>query len=616
MGEIIFGKMLRVDLSRGTFSQEMVDRNDVQQVMGGRGLGALILYREVPKGADPFSTENKLIFTAGPLVGTNSPGGSKIVLNTKSPLTGLYLFSVSGGFFGAELRRTGFDGIIIEGKAKDPVYLYIKDGIPAIRGASHLWGLGTLTTQELIREELHEKVRITCIGPAGENRVPYASSINERRALGRGGGGAVMGSKNLKAIVVKGEQGSFVSDPARFSEAVKKSFQEIKTNRYTNEVFSQLGSPAMVSMMNEAGIYPVMNFREAGSPQAWKVSGEELRKRYLVKDNACSIPCPVKCSKYFAVKEGERAGAFSEGPEYETLYSFGGIMGNFDLSAIIELDALCDDLGLDTISTGVSIAFAMECYEKGILTMKDTGGLDLRFGNMDAVFSLTKDIAFGRGFGAVVGQGTRRMAEQFGQGSEAFAMHCKGMELGAYDPRGVKGMTLVYAVGSRGGCHHGGGFPIFPEVMSDKFDRFSEGKEKSVLVANTRNRRVSACDSFPMCSFVAIGVTDPTVADLISSATGIEVSPQEIYKMGERISNIERMFNCREGIRRKDDTLPPRLLTEALASGPTKGKTIGLDGMIDHYYTHLGWDLKTGIPSPGKLREMGLEWMIRDIEQL
>lgn len=614
MGEMIFGKMLRVDLSRGTFSQEMVNRSDVQQVMGGRGLGALILYREVPKGIDPLSPENKLIFTTGPLGGTNSPGNSKIVLNTKSPLTGLYLFSVSGGYFGAELRRTGFDGIIVEGKAKNPVFLYIKDGIPGLRDASHLWGLGTLTTQQLIQEELHEDVRISCIGPAGERMIPYASSINERRALGRGGGGAVMGAKNLKAVVVKGGQASFIADPARFSEAVKKSFQEVKANRYTNEVFSQLGSPAMVSLMNETGIYPIKNFREAASPEAWKVSGEELRKNYLVKDNACSTPCPVKCSKYFVVKEGRKAGVFSEGPEYETLYSFGGTMGNFDLASIIEIDALCDDFGLDTISTGVSIAFAMECFERGILTKKDTGGLDLRFGNMEAVLSLVRDIAFNQGFGAVIGQGTKRMADQFGQGSEVFAMNCKGMEIGGYDPRGVKGMALVYAVGPRGGCHHAGGFPIFPEVMSDKFNRFSEGKEKSVLVANTRNRRVAACDSFTMCSFVAIGVTDSTISDLISSVSGIELSPEEIYKMGERISSIERMFNCREGIRRKDDTLPQRLLTETIPSGPTKGQTINLDRMIDDYYTHLGWDLKTGIPSSEKLQEMGLDWMIPDIQ--
>jgi aldehyde:ferredoxin oxidoreductase len=613
MGESMFGKILRVDLTRGTSSQEILDRADVRDVIGGRGVGALILYREVAKEVSPLSPENKLIFSTGPLVGTNSPGNGKIVLNTKSPLTGLYLFSVSGGFFGIEMRRTGFDVLIVEGKSKDPVYLYIKDGIPTIRNASHLWGLGTQHTQALIKEELNEELRVLCIGPAGERLVPYSSCINERRALGRGGGGAVMGSKNLKAIVVKGRQGSFISDPSRFSETVKKAFQEIKAHPYTSDLFPRLGSPSVVNLMNEAGVYPVRNFQETNHPDVWKISGEELRKHHLIKDVACTTPCPVRCSKYYAVRGGEKSGAFSEGPEYETLYSFGGMIGNFDLGAIIEIDAICDDFGLDTISTGVSIAFAMECFERGIITKKDTGGLDLKFGNMEAVLPLVRDIAYRQGFGAIVGQGTKRMADQFGQGSEAFAMHCKGMELGAYDPRGAKGMALVYAVGPRGGCHHGGGFPIFAEVMGDKFDRFSEGSEKSVLVSNTRNRRVAACDAYTMCSFVSVGVTDSTISNLISSATGIEIAPEEIYRTGERISNIERMYNCREGIRRKDDTLPKRLLSETLPSGPTKGKTINLDKMIDDYYGLLGWDPRTGIPTSEKLREMKLEWMIGDV---
>jgi aldehyde:ferredoxin oxidoreductase len=255
----------------------------------------------------------------------------------------------------------------------------------------------------------------------------------------------------------------------------------------------------------------------------------------------------------------------------------------------------------------------MECFEKGIITKKDTGGLELRFGNIGIVPTLVRDIAFRKGFGAILAQGTKKMSEQFGKGSEVFAMHCKGMELGAYDPRGVRGMTLVYAVGPRGGCHHAGGFTPIVEAVSGKFDPFSEGKEKAKLVADTRNRRVAACDAFPMCSFVAIGVTDATLSEIISSATGMEISVEEIYKMGERISNIERMFNCREGIRREDDTLPKRLLTESVPSGPTKGQRVNLDRMIDDYYTHLGWDLKTGIPTPDKLKEMRLNWMVGNV---
>jgi aldehyde:ferredoxin oxidoreductase len=287
---------------------------------------------------------------------------------------------------------------------------------------------------------------------------------------------------------------------------------------------------------------------------------------------------------------------------------------NFDLNSIIEIDSLCDDLGLDTISAGVSIAFAMECFERGIITKEDTGGLELRFGNVEAVLPLLRGIAFNHGFGGIVGQGTKRMAEQFGQGSEVFAMHCKGMELGAYDPRAIKGMALVFAVGPRGGCHHAGGFTPIAEVMSGKFDPFSEGKEKAVLVANTRNRRAAGCDSFSMCSFIGMGVTDTTMSELISSVTGIEIPEEEIYVMGERISNIERMFNCREGVRRKNDTLPQRLVSESVPSGPSKGKTVeNLDQMLNNYYAHLGWDLKTGVPTTEKLKEMKLDWMINDV---
>ncbi len=618
MSEIIFGKILRADLGKGTFSQEIVDKEDVRNVLGGRGLGSLLLYRELPAGVDPLGPENKLIFTTGPLTGTTAPGNSKIIVNTKSPLTGIYLFSIAGGDFGSKLRASGYDGLIIEGKAKSPVYLYIKDGTASLKDASHLWGLGTQLTQEMIKEDLHDEgVRITCIGPAGERLVPFASGINARRALGRGGTGAVMGSKNLKAVVVSGSQRPFIAYPDEFSRAVKESFVQLRDNPLTQSgkgTFSRLGSPAMLAPLNEAGVYPVKNFQEACSPEAWRLSAEELRKNHLIKDAACSAHCPVRCSKYFGVREGARSGVFSEGPEYETLYSLGAMIGNYDLNAVIEMDALCDDFGMDTISIGASIAFAMECFERGIITREDTGGLDLRFGNMDTVFSLIRDIAFNRGFGAVVGQGSRRMSEQFGQGSESFAMHCKGMELGAYDPRAVKGMVLVYAVGPRGGCHHGGGFPIFAEVMGDKMDRFSEGHEKSVLVANTRNRRVSLCDASPMCSFVAPAVSDSCASELISAATGIEVSATEIYRMGERISNIERMFNCREGIRRKDDTLPGRLLNESPVSGyNTTGKRVeNIDRMLDDYYALLGWDLNTGVPTPEKLKEMNLGSMIGD----
>jgi aldehyde:ferredoxin oxidoreductase len=569
-----------------------------------------MLLRELPPHTDPLGEENPLIFSTGPLVGTGVAGTNRYVLHTKSPQTGLYLFSVSGGHFGRQMKKTGFDAIHIQGKSKEPVYLFVDEDKVHFKGATHLWGMDTEKTQEFIRAELRRAdLGITCIGQAGEHLVPYACLINERRALGRGGAGAVMGSKNLKALVVTGRKSTSLADQNGFKAAVRQGMEELKANPMTSQVIKRFGSPSTLATLMGVGVLPERNWSGSAMKEAEAITAEQLRDNFWVMDLDCSSGCPVKCSKIFMVKEGPWAGALSEGPDYETIYAFGSGCGIYDLAAVIEADSLCDRLGLDTISTGVSIGFAMECFEKGIIDPQEYDTKDVAFGRPESMIGLIRDIAFKRGFGAIVGEGTRLMAQRFGQGSERFAMHAKGMELGGYDPRGLKGMSLVYACGPRGGCHHSGGFTVFPEIRDPNIDRFEE-KGKAPLVAGTRNRRTSLCDSGPLCAFVAIGLSDETALGLLNGATGMGYGPKDLFTVGDRIGCVERAFNVREGLTREDDALPERLVAEAISRGPSEGHRVeNLEAMKDEFYRFCGWDLGTGAPLKERLETLGIGWV-------
>jgi aldehyde:ferredoxin oxidoreductase len=603
-------ELLRIDLSQRTFKRERLDPQDLRLFLGGRGLGAALMLREIPAQTDPLGEENPLIFSTGPLVGTGVAGTNRYALHTKSPQTGLYLFSVSGGHFGREMKRTGYDVILITGKSKEPVYLLIDEDRVHFKDASHLWGMDTEKTQEFIRSELRATdLGITCIGQAGEHLVPYACLINERRALGRGGAGAVMGSKNLKALVVKGRKKTQVADQKELKAVLRQAMGELKANPMTSQVLKKFGSPSTLATLMGVGVLPERNWSGTAMKEAEAITAEQLRDRFWVMDLDCSSGCPVKCSKIFSVKDGAWAGALSEGPDYETIYAFGSCCGIYDLSTVIQADSLCDRWGLDTISAGVSIGFAMECIEKGIIDPAEYGTGDLRFGQAKPMINLLKDIAFRRDFGAIVGEGTRRMAERFGQGSEQFAMHAKGMELGGYDPRGLKGMSLVYACGPRGGCHHAGGFTVFPEIRDPKTDRFSE-KGKAPLVVGSRNRRTSLCDSGLICAFVAIGLSDDTAAGLLRGVTGVGYEPGDLFTIGARVGCVERAFNVREGLKREDDVLPVRLTTEAIARGPSEGhKVEDLEAMKDEFYQFCGWDVKSGVPLAERLEALDIGWV-------
>jgi aldehyde:ferredoxin oxidoreductase len=592
------GKILRVDLTTGKAQAEELDSKDVQKFLGGRGLGAALLLRELQPGIEPLSPQNKLIFSIGPLTGTGLSGTSKYAVHTKSPLTGIYLFAVSSRHFGPELKKCGYDALIVEGKAAEPSYLLVTDDKVEVRKAAHLWGLTTDHTEKFVQREVSGSARVASIGPAGENLVPYACIINdEGRAAGRGGAGAVMGSKNLKAIALQGSQRVTVADADAYKALLKRAVTEIQNNPRTEKIFQRYGTSSTVSSMNEAGIMPFRNWQMVRSPIGDQISGDVMRENYLICSTNCP-PCITKCSKLCAVKEGPYAGTVSEGPEYETIYAFGGCCEFADFGAILYADAFCDRYGLDTMSTGVSIGFAMECYERGIIGPGDTGGLELQFGDHQSLPKLLHDIAYRHGFGNVLAEGTRRMSEQFGQGSQDFAMQAKGMELGGYDPRGVKGMALVYACGPRGGCHHAGGRTIPQEVSSGQYDRFTpEGK--GALVKDSREQRVLV-DSAVICSFTS--VQKPTLTELISAATGFDFSLEDLYHLSDRVSNVERAFNVREGVRREADTLPRRLLNE-----PLEGQVVELDTLLDDFYAACGWDPTTGIPTRQKLHDLDLD---------
>ena len=606
--------LLRINLDTRKVTRDVIPEECVELLLGGRALGDDFLYHEIPAGIEPLSPDNKLFFSAGPLTGTSAPATSRYVIHTKSPQTGLYLCTLSGGYFGPELRRTGHDMLIIEGASDQPIYLAIWDEKVEIRDATHLWGMPTDTTQEFIKEELGDsKARIACIGPAGERLVPYAGIINERRAAGRGGAGAVMGSKKLKAVVVRGSRQVEVANSEVFRIAVRHALSDIDRNPLVSKEFTLYGSHHGTSALSAGGIVPWRNWQNGSSPKAKELFPETWREKFVVQDVRCAPPCSVKCSKITLVREGSSAGAISEGPDYEAVYSFGSCCDISDFAAIIEADALCDKYGLDAVSMGVSIAFAMECYERGIINNSDTGGLELKFGQGHLLSRLVHDTAYRQCFGEVLSLGTKKMSEMFGKGSDAFAMHAKGLEIGGYDPRGAKSVALIYACGPRGGCHKAGGPSNFLSMMElQRKGSPLSTRERAAVVKSKGDKRVLS-DSIIFCIFQHMGISDEVTVELLNAAAGFNWSIEELYAIGERGSNLERMFNVREGLRRSWDTLPPRLLNESPVTGPNQGQVVKLDELVTEFYRIRGWDIETGIPTAEKLNELGLGKILSEL---
>ena len=598
------GRILDVDLTRGTSRAIPLEADVATRFLGGRGLAAHLLFEHLPPGIDPLAPENLLIFASGPLNGTLVPGSNRIVIAAKSPLTDCYAASVAGRDFAAILKYAGCDALILRGQAPAPCYLLVADGQVAVRPAGPVWGALTAPATEALRREVSDPgASVACIGPAGERLVRYAAVIVDGHAAGRCGLGAVMGAKRVKAVVASGRGGVRVADPRGFLAHCREMYPTVMQNPITRN-FSETGTVGVVEKVSFFGVLPTRNFRQGTFEDVKGIEGDTFIDRYKVRDQAC-LGCPVACVKVSRVRRGEYAGSWSEGPEYETLYALGSTCGNGDLPSIIHADHLCDQLGLDTMSAGGSIAFAMECAERGLLSRADLDGLDLSFGNHRAMIEALRKIAAREGVGDLLAEGSRRMARRIGRGSEAFAMHVKGLELGGYDPRGLQGEGLCMATSERGGCHHFGGYLVFAETSGQVDNRATAGK--AALTRQARMRTILN-DSVTHCSFLARSAAlglDP-LARSLTLATGLDFTPQHLEALGQRVMTLERCFNLREGLTRTDDTLPPRLLNEPLPDGPNRGEVNRLPEMLGEFYAACGWDPATGVPTRATLEGLGL----------
>jgi len=597
------GKVLRVDLSTGKVTSEALDEHLARDYVGGRGLGSAILWAELPPRTDPLSGQNKLVIATGPLNGSGAAMSSRYEIITKSPLTNTILSANSGGRFPIALKRTGFDVLVIQGAAPQPCYLWVDDGKVELRDASSVWGLDTHQTTERLLEATSAQASVACVGPAGERGVLYASVMNEMdRAAGRGGAGCVMGAKKLKAIVVQGSLKTPVSDPDGLQGARKTALTMISEAPLTKNALKEYGTAVLINIINQFGALPTRNFQEGYFPDADSVSGETL-KELLYESSAGCATCPVQCGR--GTKTARRSG---EGPEYETMWALGPDCGVKDLELITEANYNCNELGFDSISAGNTIACAMELWERGYLdaatmdSIRAELGGELTFGNGEAVLRATELIGRNEGFGQMLGEGSCRLASRFGH--PELSMSVKGLELPAYDPRGFKSMGLAYATSPRGGCHLRAYF-IGPEALATPYavDRFgSEGKAALVILYQDLSALI---DSLGLCMFTIFALSPEHYASLLSTVTGEPLSGREILGIGERIWNLERLFNLREGFTNNDDALPSRFSQEMLPRGHSKNQVVDLEPLLAEYYRLRGWDAE-GIPTEAKLAALGL----------
>jgi aldehyde:ferredoxin oxidoreductase len=611
------GKLLRVNLSAGKAETQALDRRDMMDVAGGRGFGIRQLYDGVNPHIDPLGEENKLLFLTGILTGTAVVAGSRWLACALSPLTGIYGKSCAGGDFGAWLKFAGYDFVVVEGRADRPVYLHVTPEGCEIRDASALWGKKTGETQALLREYHGASTRAACIGPAGENLVRYAAIVTGTRTASRCGMGTVMGSKGLKAIAVSAKRSLNLHDPEGLRQLVKEQVALINANPVYLD-HKKLGTTEGSMTRNALGIYPTKNFRYGQMAHHERLSHIEYGK--LRTGEFGCYACSARCGKVHAVPQGRPySGASSEGPEYESYWSFSGPMDSSSIEATIAADQLCDELGMDTISAGGSIGFAYELFEKGLLTTSDTDGLDLTYGNHGTMVALIEKIARREGLGDILAEGTVRAARLIGKGTEVFAMAVKGLELPGYEPRGVKATGFGYATSSIGGSH-GNGSLAFQEwgmPVPRAVDRFTEEDKADIVIFNQNGSALGEVGI--VCAF-ARSWGDwyrRLYPAMLKAATGIEEFGDMRYlgMVSERIVALERAFNVRQGVRRKQDTLPVRFLSEPLHTGtaPGEGQMVrGLEAFLDDYYRLRGWT-SDGIPSPERLRQLGLEAAAQDM---
>ena len=588
--------ILRIDLSTGAITRQPLPGEEVMRLLqGGKGLGAYLLYKEIPAGIDPLSPENPLILNVGPLTGTTAPTAGRFGSTTKSPATGTYSDAYCGGYFGQTMKYAGYDAIIISGAAPEPVMLVIDNEQVEIRPAGHLWGKTISQASEALREEYGTEYQSLVIGPPGEKLANIASIFNETRALARGGVGAVMGSKMLKAIVARGTGTVQVADRKKFDRALQLAQRAIRMSSAISRMSAD-GTANILEFVNVVGALPTRNFQSGQFEQAGEISGAAFSENSWAKKYAC-FGCPIACSKITKPVDGK----VIEGPEYETIYAIGSNCAIGERDAIIQLTWLCDEYGIDTISAGGIIGFAMELFEKGFITPADLDGVELRWGDCQSALAIMEKLAKVEGCGEWLAQGVAAISKRY-PGSEAFAMHVKGLEMPAYHPNAAKGMALGYAISERGACHLRGA-PL-TEVLGGANPLTIEGKAH---LFRDHQADSALWNSAVLCCFPGFGMSLKELWQLVNAATGFDYPSAKVFELaGERIATMSRLFNTREGLARKEDTLPARNLTEHMPSGPAKGQVVELDPMLDEYYALVGWD-KNGVPTNEQLGKLGLD---------
>lgn len=611
------GKILRVNLTQGSVKSEPLNMDWARSYLGSRGLGTKYLVEEVDAKVDPLSPANKLIWATGPLTGTMASTGGRYTVITKGPLTGAIACSNSGGYWGAELRMAGWDMVIFEGKSPKPVYLYINDDTAELRDASHLWGKSVWQTEEMLKKGHQDPLlRISSIGQAGENQVLFAAVVNDlHRAAGRSGVGAVAGSKNLKAIAVRGTKGvSTVRDPKKFMKAVAEKKKILADNAVTGSGLPTYGTQVLMNVINEVGALPTRNHQDVQFDGAKDISAEAMvtprktdGKKHLVTNQAC-FGCTIACGRiskmdenHFTIATKPQYRGASGGLEYEAAWALGAANGVNDLEALQYANLLCNEYGFDPISFGATVGAVMELYEMGVLT-KEQLGIEAPFGSAQALAYFAEVTGKGEGFGKEIGQGSKRLTAKYGHPD--LSMSVKGQEFPAYDGRGIQGIGLAYATSNRGACHLRG-YTVASEILGIpvKTDPLAtDGKPELVKAFQDAT---AAFDSAGVCIFTSFAWGLADVAPQVAAACGDEYTTEELEKIGERIWNMEREFNNRAGLTAKDDSLPKRLLTEAAKTGPAKGRVNDLGKMLPHYYEVRGWDSE-GRPTAATKKRLGL----------
>jgi aldehyde:ferredoxin oxidoreductase len=589
-------RILRVDLSTGKFETTPLPEDIMPLILGGKGLGSWLLYTEQPAGVDPLSPENHLIFHNGPLTGTTTPTSGRFGVTTKSPATGTYFDSYCGGYWGNVLKYAGYDALVLTGAASKPVMLVIDGEYVEIYPAEDLWGTTISAATEIIQDKFGSEWQSLVIGPPGEAQRNLAGIFNESRALARGGVGAVMGAKNLKAIAARGKGRVGVYDKAQYKRALQLAYRAVRMSGPVT-MLSKEGTANILEIVNVMGALPTRNFQQGQFEASEEISGTAFRRHHWKKDYAC-FGCPIGCGKW---TEALADGTVIEGPEYESIYALGSNCAISSRETIIKLNWWCDEYGLDTISVGGVIGFVMELFERGIVSAAELDGIEPTFGNADAALALVEKMAKVEGCGEWLAQGVAAIAKRYPEG-KPFAMHVKGLEMPAYHPNAAKGTALAYAVSERGACHLRGA-PL-GELFAGSADPLTiEGKPQ---LFRDHQAEKAVWDSACLCIFPGYGMTLKELWQLVKAATGFDYpTVADLERVGERISTLARLFNVREGVARESDTLPARNLTQPMATGPAVGQVVELEPMLDEYYRLMGWD-NNGIPTSERLSQLGL----------